>query len=82
MLLDIALIKPTVIVMEKHLLNPKSSRIQQNIRRNYHKILCKAQIITVELVYPCMWYANSQCSAKSTCITASLLMTSNVACLL
>ena len=38
---------------------------KQNIR-NYHKSSCKEQIITVELVYPCMLYATSQCSANST----------------
>ena len=41
MLPDIAHIKPAVSVMEKDLVNPKSSRIKQKIQ-NFHKISCKA----------------------------------------
>ena len=77
----IALMRQTVIANRKGSGRSESIRNYHNIII-YHKILCITQIITLELGYPCMLYANNYRGEKSTCIMVLLLMTLNLSCLL
>ena len=44
---------------------------------NNQIILSKARTVSIEEVFPCIYDSKSQCSAKSTCLTASNIMRIN-----